>query len=280
MTSPAFSVTRESEVESLLAGKLAAADRALTDARLILRRRLTSEDDRLFNDRTVAKVRAQIDDLAGQLAGADAASDEAETFAGKLITEPLLTRHVHALAIEAQLADTLAERVALDPVASPLLQAQIASPDSAETAKKLLAAQTRFLQTQRRGELRLAELPREIQDALAGGAGAGATASRLALLERVVAGLKTRNLALDVTQAGVALFATALAGAAGIERDAVLLATFEAEAPRLAVALRAAGLGSGAIERQLLALLPDTAPPEGLATLSSERAAALLAGAQ
>ena len=268
MTSPAFSATRESEVESLLAGQLAAADRALADAQKTLRHRLGC-DDELIGDRIVAQVRAGIESLAGQLAQ----GDEPYALAHKLTAEPALVRHIHAIAIEAELAERLSERLALDPVVSPLLQTVLAASVS---ANDLLTAQARFVQSQRRGELVLAELPADLRDVLPTGPKPTAPANRLDLLEAVVAELDDPTLALDVAQAGVALFATALARALGFTRETTLLAMLQA--PRLAIALRAAGLGPRAVERQLFALDPDARPPDGLDALSPEHAAALLAG--
>ena len=272
MTSPAFSATRESEVESLLAGQLAAADRALGDAYPILRHRLGGGGDALLNDRIVAHVRALLEDLAGQLPlGED---EDTSARADKLTADPALVRHVHALALEAELAERLGERMGLDPVVSPLLQALAAD---SEPGKDLLAEQARFLQGQRRGELALAELPGDLQEALAGIA--GSAPDRLDLLERVVGDLDL-SVALDVIHAGVAVFATALARAVGITRETVLIAMSQAQAPRLAVALRAAGLGPGAVGSQLFAFDPDARAPDDFDALSPERAAVLLAGAR
>src|SRR5688572_20651502 len=118
MTSPAFSATRESEVESLLAGQLAAADRVVADAYPILRYNLGGDDLALLSDRIVAQVRAQIDDLAGQLVVSE--GENASALSDKLTADPALVRHVHALAIETELSERLSERLALDPVVSPL----------------------------------------------------------------------------------------------------------------------------------------------------------------
>ena len=272
MTSPAFSATRESEVESLLAGQLAAADRALADAYPILRHRLGGGDGALLSDRIVAQVQAQIEDLAGHVPLSEGEGPHERV--DKLTADSALLRHAHALAIEAELAERLSARLALDPVLSPLLQALLA--DGAP-AKDLLAAQARFVQSQRRGELALAELPDGLRGALSGETSFDKTANRLDLLEQVVAGLDDFTVALDVAQAGVALFSTALGRAVGMTRETALLAISQAQAPRLALALRAAGLNHGAVERQLFAFDPDARLPDGFDTLSPERAAALLA---
>ena len=275
MTSPAFSATRESEVESLLAGQLAAADRALADAYPILHHRLGGDDDALLSDRIVAQVRSQIENLAGHVPLAEGEGPEARV--DKLTAHPALLRHVHALAIEAELAARLSERLALDPVLSPLLKALLA--DSAP-AKDLLAAQARFVQSQRRGELTLEELPDELGGALSGEPPFAKPANRLDLLDQVVAGLDDLTVALDVAQAGVALFSSALARAVGMMRETALLAMSQAQAPRFALALRAAGVDRGGVEQQLFAFDPEARLPDGFDTLSPERAAALLVGAK
>ncbi|MCA1660787.1 MAG: hypothetical protein LC648_00930 [Novosphingobium sp.] len=286
MTSAAFPAIREGEVESRFAAGLAAAERTLAGVSPTLRGLLASDDPALFSDRLVAQVRGQLEDLAWRLveAGGPANDDATVELADRLISEPTLVRHAHALALEFELAERLAARLSLDPVLPPLLQARIASPDpeTAATAKDLIAAQARFVQAQRRGELAPADLPGELLDAAlslgaSAHAGADEPANRLALLERVAADVGGE--ALDLTHAGGALFVTALARAAGIDRDAAVLVTAEAQAPRLALILLAGGARPAAIERTLFALHPDFALPEGFASLSAERAAALLAGA-
>src|SRR5436190_293769 len=133
MTSPALSAARDGEVERLLADELAAADRALANVEPILRHLLGNDDHALFSDRIVAQVRAQLDDLSGQLLIAvedaagnslprEAAAERAERLAAALAGDPSLLAHAHALALEAQLGERLAARLALDPVLSPLLQ--------------------------------------------------------------------------------------------------------------------------------------------------------------
>ena len=285
MTSPASPGTRDGEVEGRWARDLAAADRALADVHPLLRHALGKADAALLNDRIVARVRAQLEDLAERLAHGEG-SETRDALAEALIADPALLRHAHALAVEAQLAAGLAEQVSLDPVLSPLLQMLIASADPAAT--ELVAAQARFVQAQQRGELSPADLPREgLEAALrvlrdqgleaspqAIGSGAEDKSNRLALLDRVVAALAEGSTALDVTHAGVALFASALARASGLDRADVILATAETQLPRLALALRASG---AAVERQVFALHPDAALPEGLGSLDAKDAAALLA---
>ena len=321
MSNPAFSLSEGSnatwDVESLFGDELAAADLALANVSPILRHLLGNDDHALFSDRIVAQVRAQIEDLARQLAiSIDAAMghpDPRETanftapgLAEAFIASPAILAHAHALALEAQLAERLATRLALDPVLSPLLQALIASPDShtSATAMALLAAQARFVQAQRRGELPLAELPGDLlhvvllamQTHAAGddparqrSCAALETAirnnfdeatNRLGLLGRLVGAMGGGAIAaLDIEHAGVALFVTALGMGAGLDRDATVLATSEAQSPRLALALLASGAKPALVEQQFYALHPGVTLPDGFETLRADRAAALLVGA-
>ena len=321
MNNPAFSLSEGSnatwDVESLFGDELAAADLALANVSPILRHLLGNDDHALFSDRIVAQVRAQIEDLARQLAiSSDAAMghpDPRETanftapgLAEAFIASPAILAHAHALALEAQLAERLATRLALDPVLSPLLQALIASTDSntSATAMALLAAQARFVQAQRRGELPLAELPGDLlhvvllamQTHAAGDDPAcqrscaaletairgtfDEAANRLGLLGRLVGAIGGGAIAaLDIEHACVALFVTALGLGAGLDRDAAMLATSEAQSPRLALALLASGAKPALVEQQFYALHPGVTLPEGFETLRADRAAALLVGA-
>jgi hypothetical protein len=85
--------------------------------------------------------------------------------------------------------------------------------------------------------------------------------------------------ALAVDHAGMALFLTALALAAGQERDLAVLSTNDRLLARLALSLRAAGLKQNEIQAQLVLLHPDVALPEGFDGLRADRASALLAAA-
>ena len=320
MNNPAFSLPEGPDdnrvVESLFGDELVAADLALANVSPILRHLLGNDDHALFSDRIVAQVRAQIEDLARQLAMSletalghpdprEAANQTAPQLAAAFIDSPPILAHAHALALEGQLAERLATRLSLDPVLSPLLQALVASPDpnTAATAMALLAAQARFVQAQRRGELPLAELPGDLlhtallilrahstggdpaRDRIAGvletaiRSNFDEAANRLGLLHRLVGGMGGGALAaLDVGHAGVALFVTALGLGAGLERDAAVLATSEAQLPRLALALLASGAKPAAVEQQFFAFHPEVTLPEGFETLRADRAAALLAG--
>ena len=320
MNNPAFSLPEGPDdtwsVESLFGDELAVADRAQANVGPILLHLLGNDDHALFSDRIVAQVRAQIEDLARQLALSleqamghknprEQANETAPQLAAALIASPPMLAHAHALALEAQLAERLGARLSLDAVLSPLLQALIASPDpnTSATAMALLAAQARFVQAQRRGELPLAELPGDLLHTallILREHGAGddpareriaavletairgnfdEAANRLGLLHRLIAGMGGGVIAaLDVGHAGVALFATALGLCAGLDRDSAVLATSEAQLPRLALALLASGVRPAAVEHQFFALHPEVTLPEGFETLSADRAAALLAG--
>src|SRR5688500_858689 len=105
MTSAAFPATREGEVESRFAAGLAAAERALAGVSPTLAGLLASDDPALFSDRLVAQVRGQLEDLASRLveAGGSVNDDAAGELADRLIAEPRLVRHAHALALEFEL---------------------------------------------------------------------------------------------------------------------------------------------------------------------------------
>ena len=320
MNNPALSLPDDGDdhraVESLFGDELAAADLAQANVGPILRHLLGNDDHALFSDRIVAQVRAQIEDLAQQLAMSletalghadprEAANETAPQLAAAFIDSPPILAHAHALALEAQLAERLATRLSLDAVLSPLLQALIASPDpnTAATAMALLATQARFVQAQRRGELPLADLPGDLlhtallimREHGTGGDPArdrvataletairsnfDEAANRLGLLHRLVGGMGGGAIAaLDVGHAGVALFVTALGLGAGLERDAAMLATSEAQLPRLALALLASGAKPAIVEQQFFAIHPEVTLPDGFETLRADRAAALLAG--
>jgi hypothetical protein len=85
--------------------------------------------------------------------------------------------------------------------------------------------------------------------------------------------------ALGIGHAGVALFLSALALASRQDREQVVMATSEGQMARLALSLRAAGIKATAIEEQFIALHPDAEMPAGFGLLSTDRAAAILAGA-
>ncbi len=314
MTEAVASHESAESLEAALREAVARGDAIAGSIAPILRHLLANEDNSVFSDEIVARVRGMIADVAAQLldrrAAARGETDRSDHTPGDvsaltraITTDPALLCHAHALALEWQLTERLQSRLALDPVLPPLLQALIASTDSetAALAMKLLASQARFCQAQRRMRLPLAELPGDLlHNALAGlrvlagaepeadsRAAAAETAiraayeeghSRLGLISRLVSSMGVGAVAaLSIGHAGVAIFLTALSIASEQDRDAVALSTNETQAPRLALALRAAGLNGKDVEEQLLALYPDVPLPEGFDRLGATRAAAILA---
>jgi len=302
--------TGKRSIEDSLRAELARGDAVASTIAPILRHLLANDDSSMFSDGILARVRGCLEHLAiqmldalGKVGGSQHLPHELDTLCAALLDDGALLAHLHAAAIEWQLTERLEERLALDPVVPPLVQALVASPDS-ETqslAMKLLAAQARWCQSQRRMQLPLYELPGELlhvvlltmrshaQDcdvpderaALAEAqirSGFDEGASRLGLAARLVLGMANGAVAaLSIAHAGVTLFLSALAMGSEQERDAVTLTTYEGQLARLALALRVAGLKPAAIEQQFLALQPDTALPESFDRLSVDAAAAILA---
>ena len=78
--------------------------------------------------------------------------------------------------------------------------------------------------------------------------------------------------ALDVEQAGVALFITALAARSNQSRNLAVLATNEKQVARLALALRGCGLDAAEANTQLLRLHPQSSPRGGLDAITPAEA--------
>lgn len=303
---------RAEGIEQVMRAELARGD-AMAGTMLPILRHLISNDDRsVFSDEIIARIRGMMGDLADQLletlaqvsggGGGDAIEDRRDAVFQAMIDNPLLLGHVHALAIEAQLAERLHSRLSLDPVVSPMVQALIASSDAEmqALAMQVLAAQARFGQAQRRMRQSLMELPGdEFHAALIAFRSAIGTDpatsedlslaerqlrdeydeghARIALLARLVHSLGDDvSNALSVTQAGVALFVSALSLVGGQTRDTAILATHETQLSRLALLLRSAGLTPEAIEAEFFALHPDISLPLAFADLEVERAGAIL----
>jgi hypothetical protein len=301
-------------VEVVLRDELVHGDALIGTIAPILRHLLASDEHSVFSDEVIARVRGIMEHVASQLLDARATAaglderpehrrDEIEALKDGFVAHGGFLSHVHALAMEWQLAERLHARLALDPVLTPLLQALVASsePTVAANAMALLAAQARFVQNQRRMQLPLNELPGDILHAaliglrtLAGEneqaqvhaadaertirANYDESRSRLGLIARIVAGMGGgASAALSVTHAGVAIFATALAMASGQSRDMAVLSTNEGQLGRFALALRASGLRQDAVVEMFASLHPDISLPEGFETLGPDRAAALLA---
>lgn len=299
------------QTDGALSEDLAHGDALLGTIAPILRHLLANDDHSLFSDEIIARVRGMMHDVARQLLDAlavaggqadtrDHPAEASDAIVHAFIADHSFLGHVHALALEWQLTERLQSRLALDPVLSPLVQALVASPDgtTGATAMALLAAQARFVQYQRRMQLPLAELPADLLHialkalrALDGSEEAQRLAaetairgqydesrSRLGLIARLITGMGGgASAALSITHAGAAMFLSALSLASGQNRDTAVLSTNEGQLARLALALRASGLKSHAVEEQFVTLHPEISLPEGLDSLSADRAAALLA---
>lgn len=293
----------------VLRAELARGDAVIGSVAPILRHLLANDDNSLFGDEIIARVRGMIADIGSQLVAGHTPTDEgaqeseaqgvkSDALTRDLIDVPGLMSHVHALALEWQLTERMQARLGVDPVLTPLLQALIASPDAstAASAMNLLAAQARFVQAMRRMQLPLSELPGDFLHGVLqvmkchvpAEQGAAAEAairakydesrSRLGLIARIVTGMGGGAVAaLSVSHAGVAIFMTALALASGQVRELAVLSANEGQAARLGLALKAAGLKSASAAEQFIAIHPELAPPDGLERIGSDQAAAILA---
>lgn len=304
--------TSVESVERLLRDELAQGDTMLSTATPILRHLLVNEDQALFSDEVVARVREMMTDVARQLLHARAEASgiaDRSTYLAEhegalaeiLFNEPAFLGHVHALTLEAQMALRLQSRSNIDPVLSPLMQELVASRDTAiaGTAMAVLASQARFIQHHHRMSLPIGELPGDLFHtsllALRGYVGDAGEAvanaeralrdvfdegsARLGLLSRLVMRMgKSAPRALNVDLAGLAIFSTALAMASGQKRALTVLSLSDRQYARLALAMRAAGLKQPAVEEQFLYLHPDISLPDGFDVLSADRASVLLAG--
>lgn len=300
-------------VEAALRDELARADRALGGVAPVLGHVLANSGHSLVSDAAVARVRGMLNDLArqmivrlsvaeGEAPTHDMVADPAsvELLSAQLASDSPMLSHLHALAMEGLLTERLGQRAAIDPVLSPLWQELIASQHSAigETAMQALAAQSRFMQAQRRMQQPLLELSSEaLERALRIWARAmpveregevtramralksdyDEAQTRTGLIARLVLSLRGGVIAaLELEHAGFALFASALAYRTGQSRERAVLACHDQQAVRLAVSLCAAGLDIAGVERQLLTLDPDIQIPRGLEHLSLDAARALL----
>lgn len=315
MNEAAFTSTGPDTAESRLRDALDRSGAVLAGAGPVLHHLLADDDSGLFGDAVVARVHGMARDVARQLlqrltsnaSGEPQPPEEGAvaSLTAAIIDSRAFLSHLHALALEWQITEGLLDRLALDPVLSPLLQALIGSPDAitAALAMKLLAAQARFGQEQRRMRLPIGELPGDllhgalitlravagVEVAVARAAAAAEAAiraeydearTRLGLAARLVASMGAGALAaLSLEHAGAVLFLSALAEELPQDRDRIVLAAAERQQLQLALALCAAGLKPATITAQLLALQPDAELPHDIARLSPDRALALLVAA-
>lgn len=302
-------------LQSVMRVELKRGDRVLGARGVVLRQLIATEDRSMFSDAIVSRVRAMAEDLARQVGYrlAQAAEERdprawansiTEPLSGALIDEPMIVDHLHSIALEWQLTESMQRRAGVDPSLSPLLQALIGAddPTSSALAMDLLTAQAAFARHQQRMSLPVNELPGEVLHALletlrhavAGDLAFEAHARntehairsaydesqcRIALANRLVAALGAGAFAaLSITHAGVAVFLSALAAATGDSRDTVAVSTSESQLARLALSLRAAGLSNSEIEREFYAIHPDITLPDGFGRLQGTEARALLTG--
>ncbi len=294
--------------------ELAQGDIVIATVKPILRHLLANVDHGLFSDEVIATVRGMMLHLSSQILSAQAESTGAndrtsfiaeyqDDIALALLRDADFLAYAHAITVEALIAMRLSQRSGIDPVLSPLMQELAASKDenTAGDAMRVLAAQARYMQQQRRMELPLAELPQDLFDRalqICGdvcqerGLDAATAISkmrinydpnqrRVAQITRLISAMQhNANRALEVDHAGLSIFVTALGMAAEQDRNTVILSLGENQFARLAVSLRAAGLGQSALEEQFLYLHPDIDLPEGFDTVRSDRAIAILSDAQ
>ena len=306
MTAPRAPNQAEPALHPLRAA-LAHGDRMVARSGPALQHMLAAQERSLVSDAVVAQVGGMLADLARQMAEARGSSQDASTadeIAGQLSQLGGLRAHCQALALEWRLALRLEAELALDPVLSPVLQ-ELVGVGGFETgglAMAALTAQARFAQAQRRMELPLGELPAELFHAAlqtacevpsaddAEGAGRADArlrasydegASRLALLARLVgADHPAAVRELNVEDAGVALWLSALSARSGETREQTACAASDPLLGRLLLTMRAAGLAPAEAERQALRTQPDAELPRGLEEIGTREAAQWLAEAR
>ena len=310
MIGPALNVSTSLPTCGRLREALVAGEERLASAVPVLRHLLRPMDPAMFCDAALAQVRGMLGDLARQLLSARAeasgirdsaqfAEQGEEALAHLLSADDALLSYVHALTLEAVLAERLQTATGLDPVVSPLVQQLITATDEAVAglAMDLLSAQARFLQQQQRMELSPSELPDTLflRALLAMRAHAGAEdedasraedvlrdrrrerPGRIAQIEQLLGGSEAdTESSLSVSRAGLPIFLTALSLASGEERSQLLLAIFARDGLRPALAMRAAGLEQQQIEMQLALLGADPFVGEDLTALSPAQSAMML----
>ena len=300
-------------IGSVMRSGLRRGDRVLEARAPVLRNLIGSEDRAMFSESVVARVRAMAADLAGHLAVrlAEAAGEAdprqwaeylGEPLAAALIDTPDVLAHLHAAALEWQLTASLQRRMGIGPALSPLLQALVAAddPTNSPLAMDLLTAQSAFARQQGRMTLPLHELPPTVMESAlrtmceaTGGdpqfeqhARAAAegirdeydpTKPRVVVADQLAGSLGSGGFAaLSVAHAGAAIFLSVLGLASGEGRDTMAAATGESQFARLALSLRAAGLGNREIAREFAAIHPDVTLPDGFGELGDRDARLLL----
>lgn len=300
-------------VEAAIRVELTREYRGLVGVAPVLGHMLVNSGNALVSDAIVARVRGMLNDLAHQLisrlphgeqSGAAGPEEGVDRLADQLAQDAPILTYLHAAAIESVLVERLDLKSSIDPVLTPLWQELVASEDFAtgEAAMQALASQSRFLQTQRRMQHPLDELPSEILERVlriwVRGTSIGdepdvsaamraikleydEAETRLGLISRLVGAMRSGMIAaLEIEHAGLALFVTALAQASGQSRELAVLACHQDQAMRLAISLKASGLEAPAVERQLLIFEPTLGIINDVAAISIERARELLSASR
>ena len=306
----------ESALAMIMRAELMQGDRVIAAAGPILRQLLAYDGHALFSDEVIARIRGMVThcarqilhELAAVLAADGGTPIDREAFVQKseaalaapLIEDAAFLAHAHTLVLEAQLAERLHQRSGIDPVLCALVQELAASsdPEKAGLAMQVLAAQARFVQHQRRMEWPIGELPGDLfhkamlvlqTTDIAEAEFLAATQQRMresydesrrrvSLITRLIMsmnGKAGRSLALD--HAGLGIFVTALAMASDQNREIAVMAVCDNQFARLALSLRAAGLGQREVEKQFVYLHPLIDLPTGFETVRPDDAARLLA---
>ncbi len=290
-----------------LRDELARGDRALSGVAPVLSHMLAAPGRQLVSEEICARIRGMLEDMASQLLTAAGQSDDGEgardhidALRQYLSTESAVLSHLFAAAMEWQLTERLEATNAVDPILNALLQELIAAEHAelAELAMKAMAAQSRFVQTQRRMQLRVTELPAElfnlvirramvfVRETHSDLAPSGVQAlkrnysegeTRLGLLARLVKAMNQGAIAaLDLEHAGFAFFASALGVLTSQPRELAILSCSDNQGARLALGLRATGLDTDAIENQFAMLGMSHKPPADLQSLPVETASSIL----
>ena len=302
---------KTTQAAKALRQELARGDVALAGVAPVLSHLLASPGQSLVSEDILARMRGMLGDLAYQLIAAeneacgkssDSDPSRTQNLSARLASSNILVSHVYAIAMENQLSERLEQGASIDQVLTPLLQELIASEDDAiaELAMAAMSAQARFVQSQRRMDLPLNELPAELfldviacwresasevetealdraEQALRGKF--DESISRLGLLTRLVGALAGGvRAALDLEHAGVALFVTALARSSRQARELAILSCHERQSVRLALALRGSGLKHEDMVRQFLLIHRNLSLPESVGGMAPDAALRMLKG--
>ncbi|UAB77227.1 hypothetical protein INR77_10390 [Erythrobacter sp. SCSIO 43205] len=301
--------SQSANADGFLREELARGTRARASVAPVIAHLLDSDGPSLFSDAILAGLRGKLDHIARQLLeqmidggiGQLRQREMHKSVSNRLAGDAAIIDHLFATTLEGAIAKNLSERCAIDPVLSPLLQELIASdnPSIAELAINVLAAQSRFSLSHARMELPLKELPFDVFLGVLEHGEQAASDTSIALDSRAIAGLKrsfdeatnrvgllTRLVStmrggaiagLDLSHAGLALFASSCAALLPVDREQAVFACHESQTVRLAVMLRAAGLSAETSARQTALLGGSKQHPVSIETMSQSHAQDLLA---